>query len=219
MYRVDRNNFYQREKRATVLTPESVSQFIYQIVEGKIDRDKPVLDPCVGKGSLLAPFKAKGYEVIGIDIEDQGFPGTKVQNYLSVKKGELKEPGLVIMNPPFNIDQKTKAYIRAHYCGRPLLPEIWLQKAIELFGKSVPTILFTPYGLRLNQMESSRRWLKFVTGEYPEIQSIISLPKDIFDGILFHSEVLLFNFPKKPPLKGHYFFSRPLSKIGHRSTN
>ena len=61
----------------------------------------------------------------------------------------------------------------------------------------------------IRRMESSRRWLKFVTGEYPETQSIISLPKDIFDGILFHSEVLLFNFPKKPPLKGHYFFSRP----------
>ena len=100
MYRVDQNNFYQREKRATVLTPESVSQFIYQIVEGKIDRNKPVLDPCVGKGSLLKPFKAKGYEVIGIDIEDQGFPGTKVQNYLSVKKGKSIHP-CALLRPAF----------------------------------------------------------------------------------------------------------------------
>ena len=106
------------------------------------------------------------------------------------------------MNPPFNIDNKTKEYIQEHYGGRPLLPEVWLQKAIELFGKDMPVVMFTPYGFRLNQTEVSKRWLKFSSGEYPEITSIISLPKDVFDGILFHSGVLCFNLPK---LKGHYF--------------
>jgi type I restriction enzyme M protein len=38
--------------------------------------------------------------------------------------------------------------------------------------------------------------------QYPEITSIVSLPKDVFENILFHSEVLIFNMPQ---LKGHYF--------------
>jgi len=203
MYRVDRNNFYQRQKRTTVYTPEALSNFIYAIVASNIDAAKPVLDPCVGKGSLLKPFKKNEFRVIGIDIEKQGFPGTRVRNYLAIERGELEDPALVIMNPPFNVDDKTKAYISANYHGRPLLPEIWLQKAVELFGREVPILLFTPYGLRLNQTQTSSRWLRFVHGEYPEITSIISLPKDVFSGILFHSEILLFNLNR---LKPHYFY-------------
>lgn len=212
MYRVDRNNFYECEKKATIYTPEGVSNFIYDLVADKIDPDRPVLDPCVGAGSLLKPFKKNGFRVIGIDIENQGFPKTQVRNYLSIREGEIETPSLVVMNPPFNIDEKTKQYIKQNYGGRPLLPEIWLQKAIELFGRDIPIVLFTPYGLRLNQQQNSKRWLKFLNGEYPEITSIISLPKDIFTGILFHSEILIFNVPSNNrskninSLKGHYFY-------------
>ena len=204
MYRVDRNNFYNRQKKSTIQTPEGVSRFLYELVGRRIDKSKPVLDPCVGEGSLLRPFKEHGFDVVGIDIERQGFPGTRVRNYLEVEKGELEEPGLVIMNPPFNVDPKTKAHLAENYGGRPLLPEVWLQKAIELFGKSIPIVLFAPYGLRLNQTRQSRRWSKFADGTYPEICSIISLPKDVFDGILFHSEILIFNVKQ---LKGHYFYN------------
>ena len=213
MYRVDRNNFYRAQKGATVYTPAAVSRFVFDLVGSKIDRRKPVLDPCVGAGSLLAPFRENGFETVGVDVEQQGFPGTRVANYLALPKGALAEPSLVIMNPPFNIDGKTKAYVKAHYGGRPLLPEVWLQKAIALFGKNIPMILFTPYGLRLNQCADSRRWQKFATGVYPEISAIISLPKNIFDGILFHSEILIFNIHG---LKGHYFYRdkpQPRKKI------
>ena len=203
MYRVDRNNFYQRQKRATIYTPSTVSNFIYNLVADKIDKTKPVFDPCVGAGSLLKPFEQGGFRVIGVDIEYQHFPQTRILNYLALKKSEVEDPSLVIMNPPFNLDDKTKSYVAAHYGGRPLLPGIWLQKAIELFGKKIPIVLFTPYGLRLNQMEGSKRWVKFVGGEYPEIASIISLPKDIFPNILFHSEILMFNLSG---LKAHYFY-------------
>ena len=215
MYRVDRNNFYNKQKKATIYTPPGVSEFIYRLVGTKIDKTKPILDPCVGKGSLLKPFKRNGFKVIGIDIERQGFPKTIVRNYLEIPRGEIETPSLVIMNPPFNIDQKTKAFVSRHYGGRPLLPEIWLQKAIELFGTTIPIVLFTPYGLRLNQMTNSKRWMKFITGEYPEIASIVSLPKDIFDGILFHSEILIFNIVK---LQGHYFYDDNMKPVQRKKT-
>ena len=203
MYRVDRNNFYKHQKKATIFTPDYVSEFLYSLIYKHINKTGLVLDPCVGQGSLLKPFKRNGFNVLGIDIENQGFPKTIVKNYLEVKKGEIKKKvSLVIMNPPFNIDGKTKKYIQENYGGRPLLPEVWFSKAVELFGHNIPIVMFTPYGFRLNQSDTSKRWQKFITKEYPEITSIVSLPKDVFDGILFHSEVLIFNLPQ---LKGHYF--------------
>jgi len=202
MYRVDRNNFYEVQKKATVYTPPYVSDFLFSILHKHIPRKGLVFDPCVGEGALLKPWKKDGYRTAGVDIEDQGFPKTMVKNYLEVTKGEIEKPALIIMNPPFNIDDKTKEYIKENYGRRPLLPEVWLQKALELFGKNVPIAMFTPYGFRLNQTDESKRWKRFIDGEYPEITSIVSLPKDVFEGILFHSEVLIFNLPK---LNGHYF--------------
>ncbi len=202
MYRVDRNNFYTNEKKATVYTPLSTSRFLYSILKDHIKK-RLILDPCVGRGSLLLPFVQAGYDVLGIDIEDQGFSPMIKKNYLEFKRGELPNPALIIMNPPFNIDAKTKAYVKLHYGGRPLLPEVWLMKAIELFGRNIPIVMFTPYGFRLNQTVDSKRWRKFVDGTYPAITSIISLPKNLFEDILFHSEVLVFNVRG---MRGHYFY-------------
>ena len=204
MYRVDRNNFYKHQKKATVFTPDYVSEFLYDLLRDSIKKGSgTIIDPCVGQGSLLKPWKKNGYEVTGIDIEHQGFPNTKVKNYLEVKKGEVKgKVSLVIMNPPFNIDSKTKQYIKEHYGGRPLLPEVWFSKAIELFGSDVPIVMFTPYGFRLNQSLNSKRWMKFTNDEYPPITGIVALPKDVFKDVLFHSEVLIFNL-KLP--QAHYF--------------
>lgn len=204
MYRVDRNNFYKEQKKATIYTPDPVSEFIFDLVSGEIKRGL-IFDPCVGKGSLLKPFqRAKNYKVLGVDVEEQGFKPVKIKNFLELKKGEIKRPSLVIVNPPFNIDKKTKDFIKKNYPGRPLLPEVWLMKIVELFGKKVPIVLFAPYGLRLNQTLTSKRWNKFTSGQYPEISSIISLPKDCFKNILFHSEILIFNMTT---LKGHYFYN------------
>src|SRR3546814_4443075 len=86
-------------------------------------------------------------------IEDQGFPNTIEKNYLEVRKSDIRQkPSLIIMNPPFNIDSKTKEYIKANYGGRPLLPEVWFLKALELFGTSVPIAMFTPYGFRSEEL-------------------------------------------------------------------
>ena len=201
VYRVDRNNFYKNKKENIVYTPESTSEFLFSIISKKIKKGL-IFDPCVGKGSLLLPFLNAGYEVYGLDIKDQGFKSTDLRDYLKIKKGEIKTPSLVIMNPPFNINNKTVDYIQKKYGKRPLLPEVWLSKAIELFGKNIPIVLFTPYGFRLNQTFASKRWQKFIKGQYPAITSIISLPKNLFNNVTFHSEILIFNIKG---LNAHYF--------------
>ena len=204
MYRVDRNNFYQNAKDSTVYTPSKLSDFLFSIFDGHIDQRLPVIDPCVGAGSLLQPFERAGYQTIGIDSEDQGFPETIQRNFLAINPGEFGQPSLVIANPPFNIDDKTKALATQIGGGRPLLPEVWLRKILHIWGDAVPICLFAPYGLRLNQTCKSKRWQAFVTGAYPEISSIVALPKDIYEGVLFHSEVLIFNVAG---IKPHYFYT------------
>jgi hypothetical protein len=203
MYNVSRNNFYDDPKNSTVFTPSGVSQFIFDIVAKKIDKTRPVFDPCVGKGSLLHPFDDAGFQTVGLDIVDHGYKNTILDNFITFDAKQLINPSLVIANPPFNIDLRTKAIISEHYGGRPLLPEVWLQKIIALFGKDIPIVLFAPYGMRLNQSLSSKRWQKFTNGEYPKISSIIALPKDIYSDVLFHGEILIFNIPDLDP---HYFY-------------
>ncbi len=204
MYRVDRNNFYDEQKNATVLTPSGVSDFLFNLLHEKINKSGKVFDPCVGEGSLLLPFVDAGFNVVGVDIEHQGFKGTLTRNFLGVRQGTFEPPSLVIANPPFNIDGKTKELATKLAGARPLLPEVWLQKIIRLWGNKLPICLFAPYGLRLNQSVNSKRWLKFVNGDYPEISSIVALPKDIYEDVLFHSEILIFNVNG---LKGHYFYN------------
>src|SRR3546814_1240607 len=61
--------------------------------------------------STLFRSQREGYKTLGSDIEDQGFPNTIEKNYLEVRKSHIRQkPSLIIMNPPFNIDSKTRIY-------------------------------------------------------------------------------------------------------------
>lgn len=96
------------------------------------------------------------------------------------------------------LESKTKSVSR-------LGSEIWLDKILELFGKEVPIVLFAPIGFRMNLTLKSKRHEKFDNGTYPPIVSCISLPKNIFEGVIFHSEILIFNIKG---LKPHYFLKK-----------
>ena len=54
MYRVDRNNFYQENKNASIQTPDWVSNFLF-VLNSRIQKEGVIFDPCVGEGSLLNP--------------------------------------------------------------------------------------------------------------------------------------------------------------------
>ena len=128
MYNVARNNFYENGKNSTIMTPKPVSEFLFKLVRNKIDRNGIVLDPCVGAGSLLAPFVEDGFQTIGIDIEPQGFPNTIHRNFITVEKGDYPTPSLVIVNPPFNIDEKTKILVSKKYGKSGLRPYSCFEK-------------------------------------------------------------------------------------------
>lgn len=213
MYRLDRNNYHTDLKNSTVYTPEKLSEFLYSIIKTKINKSSYIFDPCVGKGSLLNPWKNAGWDVVAVDIENQGFDNTIIKNYLELDlKKDLgeKKPSLVIMNPPFNVGSETISYIKDKKYGngtaRPFLPEVWLDKVIELFGNDIPIVMFTPYGFRLNLKSlnnGSKRYVKFKNNVIPKISSIISLPVDIYDEVKFHSEIIIFNIKGLDP---HYMF-------------
>ena len=94
------------------------------------------------------------------------------------------------MNPPFNIGS-----------GRKLSVEVFMDKVLSLVDNEIPIIMICPMGFRLNQRIKSKRWRK-IRDNYPEISSIISLPLDIFDDTLYHSEIICFNCDRFNP---HYF--------------
>jgi type I restriction-modification system DNA methylase subunit len=55
MYNLTKNNYHLKPKNSTIYTPPEVSQFIFELLKDKILKDKLILDPCSGRGSLLAP--------------------------------------------------------------------------------------------------------------------------------------------------------------------
>jgi hypothetical protein len=192
------------------------------------DRDKQhinIFDPCCSTGNLLFPFWKCGFTCHGFDtdlsanIKDYGLSWKlKIINYLDIKnEKELREIlqlphyavyeklkewiNLVIINPPFNADPALRKYLKTKGQGKALLPELFLDQTWKLFGKDIPCVCFVPSGFRLNQRKKSKRWRK-VRDDYPEIKSIISLPLDIFPGVLFHTEILIFNLDD---LRPHYF--------------
>lgn len=163
-------------KRSDTPTPNNVCDFIFFLLGDK--GFKKILDPACGDGRLTANFTE--CEKINYDIK-QG------QDFLLMT--EPIDCDLVIVNPPFNQGK-----------GRKFMPELFLDKILELCGKDVGIVMITPMGFRLNQKTTSKRWKKILL-EYPPITSIISLPVNCFDDTLFHTEILCFNLPF---LKPHY---------------
>jgi hypothetical protein len=192
MYNLQKNNYHQKSKSSNIQTPLAVSQFIFELLKDEI-KGGTILDPCAGQGSLLKPWKETGYLTWGIDIAPNSNADAKT-DFFTLKPYESEwnnEINLVLCNPPFN------GY--SHKLGS----EVWLDKIIELFGKEVPLVLFAPVGFRVNLTEKSSRWKKLSNGDYPIINSIITLPKNIFEGVIFHVEVLIFNIKGLQP---HYFY-------------
>jgi len=55
MYQINRNNYHLKPKNSTIYTPKEVSEFIFELLKDKINKEGIILDPCCGRGSLLKP--------------------------------------------------------------------------------------------------------------------------------------------------------------------
>jgi hypothetical protein len=210
MYNLNKNNYNKKPKASNIQTPKEVSQFIFELLRDKVSLGL-ILDPCSGQGNLLKPWKKlqdKGYlYTLGFDIDKDLNEPDVYTDFLNLTWGDYERyllsrlaghPPiiLVLYNPPFN------GY------KNQLGSEVWLDKIIELFGKEVPIVLFAPVGFCANLTLKSKRHEKFENGTYPPIASRITLPKNIFPEVVFHSEILIFNIKG---LQSHYFF-KPYEK-------
>lgn len=190
-YTVKNNNYHVNKKNSTIYTPNAVSEYLYEILHTHIN-PKVILDPSIGEGSLIRPWRNKKRTIIGVDTDKHSkkycdkFIHSKFED---VESWRYKTPDLILCNPPFNGAK-----------GRKLYSEVFLRQIVELFNSQVPVVLFAPMGFRLNLTVKSARWnwLK----DTIDIASIISLPKNCFNEVIFHTEILIFNIPE---LKPHYF--------------
>lgn len=179
------------KKEFRVYTPDTISKKVYEIIKQSGIKTDVVLEPSVGEGFMVKPFKENDKsKIIGCDIDEKG------KNYCDeFYHGDFEfldkkfDVDLVISNPPFNGHPKRKLY-----------PEVFIRKIIDVVEKGTPIVMIVPHGFRLNQRFKSDRW-RFIE-ENMEITSIMSLPVDVFPNVLFHTEVIFFNVPN---IKPHYF--------------
>jgi hypothetical protein len=180
---VNKNNYFDKPKPSDIYTPEWLSKWLYELVSQSGMKKEVVLDPAIGQGSLTKWFKRSGSHIIGCDVDDNSafFTDKFIHGkFEDIKVWGDKIPDFIIVNPPFNSAS-----------GRKLYPEVFLRKIDELFGHEIPVIMIVPMGLRLNQRLKSSRW-RYIRNNW-KINTIISLPIDAFDGVLFHAEILGFN--------------------------
>ncbi len=167
------------KKRNDTPTDERVCEFLFNLIKEHYN-PKCILDPCCGDRRLTKRFNC---DIINYEIKE----GT---DFLT--ETEHIDCDFVIMNPPFNVGT-----------GRKLSVEVFMDKVLQLVDNDIPIIMICPMGFRLNQRINSSRWKK-IRDTYPSIDSIISLPIDIFEDTLFHCEIICFNCPK---FNGHYFLN------------
>ena len=210
-----RNKYYLNQKNSSIYTPKRICDFLALILMDYIEDysswyGNKIIDPAVGTGNLLRPFREitylyNGITTIGYDIKDcseRKYTDIFIKKDFLTKIKDNPDVNInesllfVICNPPFNNDTESKY-------NKKLLPELFARKVFELYGYGTPLILFAPMGMRLNQRIKSKRyrWLRDCKAQ---ISSIISLPLDIFPNVEFHNEILIFNMPNGY-LKPHYF--------------
>lgn len=175
-------------KNHCIYTNDIIAKNVYKIIKESGIEHTHILEPSIGEGFLTKLFKDSF--IYGIDIDNKG------KDYCDMFYNEDFEyfnkqlkVNLVLSNPPFNGHKSRKLY-----------PEVFLRKIVELYGKDIPIVMIVPHGVRLNVRYSSERW-KWLRDNL-EITSILSLPVDAFEGVLFHTEILFFNIKN---IKPHYF--------------
>lgn len=184
------NQGHWLKKNGCVSTPIGVARYLRKLLARKAKT--LIFDPCIGTGALIEPWRDTDISIMGMDVRD--VLETPVARFYQGRfehctSWEFPKPDLVLCNPPF--------------CngGRQMFAEQFLRQIVRIWGRDQPTAMIVPHGFRLNLTAKSERyrWMLF---EGPQITSIVSLPHNVFPGVRFHTEILMFNIKG---LRPHYW--------------
>lgn len=98
--------------------PSAVERLLTKLDELKVKLPHNILEPAVGKGHIAKVLVGHGYEVTAQDIDDRGYPNTRLQNFLET---EHIEENAIITNPPYKygmqfVEKSMDLLKRDEYC-------------------------------------------------------------------------------------------------------
>lgn len=95
--------------------------------------DRPIWEPCAGRGAIADVFKKHGREVYCSDIKDWGYDGlNEVKDFFAYDKPPVEKP-IVVTNPPFMRGYPQEMALKCLSWG---LDVIFLLRLAFLEGKS-----------------------------------------------------------------------------------
>ena len=186
MYNLTKN---QLIKNSTVLTPDHLSNHIYNLVKRKPFIN--ILDIGCFNGSLSKPFKNKrNSKIIGLDIIDdyeKNFDKFIKKDFLltTEKDFEELEIDLIVSNPPFN----------------DLLSFKFLEHCLKLFP-NLPIIFIVPEYILNNSKNRSIEIEKY------NITKIIKLNQYTFKDVAIHSSIIFLNIHFKNKKVFEYYYEK-----------
>jgi hypothetical protein len=180
-FNTQKNPYFNKEKNHTIFTPPTVCNWLYETLKPELNTVQTVFDPACGSGNLLRPFKEAGKVTVGCDIDDFGADCVDqfFRDDFLTWRGEFPKMDLCMLNPPFNHSVES----RRKWGKTNLLPELFIQKCFDLFGKETKAVLFTPMGFRLNTRcytEKQGGRYRNIRDNMGKISSIVSVPLDMF---------------------------------------
>ena len=85
------DDFYVTEPRAVIELMEALESL-------EIELPPLVVDSSVGSGIIADAVQLYSHDVIGYDVEDRGWAGTRLQDFLTVKAADLPDRFAIIQN-------------------------------------------------------------------------------------------------------------------------
>lgn len=180
----NKTEYIEKPKNSAVFTPPALANRIAEILKPVIKPDWVILDPSIGAGNLIEPYKNNC--VIGVDSQYwnikkstggtgrsyEGIPKVQIGEFQNIHPWPMETPDIIISNPPWN---------GGHSKGEPkvFLPFVFLMHITRLFGHEIPIVMIAPNGLLWNQRQNSKRiaWIK----QNLRLVSIMPLPLYFFD--------------------------------------
>lgn len=101
---------------------------------------RTILEPHVGAGHIAKVLKANGYDVVGTDIVDRGYPHTNIKDFFSFTRVR----GDIVMNPPYDNAKEHVEHaldVICHggiVCALLKIQFLETKKRLELFRKYPP---------------------------------------------------------------------------------